>query len=317
MEDKLKVKRIKKGDTIGLICPSSRNKQPEKMKKIEEALASLGLKVQFGRTCFSQDGYLAGTDEERLNDLHQMFLDPNIDGIICYKGGCGASRIVDKIDYKLIQQHPKLFMGFSDITVLLNNLYQQSHLPTIHGQVGIFLSSPKCDLDSWNDFAQILTTNTQGRVLKNPQNDAKTVQGGVAIGEMSGGNLCLISDLIGTPYEVDFKDKIVFIEEVDEPPYNIDRMLAQLRLGGYLEQAKGFVFGHFTDCNKEEDEPEIDDLIQEYFQFLDKPVLTHFACGHQFPFINLPIGLKVRLDANKQEITILEEYYREEENEEN
>ncbi len=315
--NKCQVRMLKKGDTIGFICPSSRNKQQERMKKIEDIFSSFGYNVQFGKTCYLQHGYLAGNDEERINDIHQMFLDPNIKAIICYKGGCGASRIVDKIDYEMIKKHPKLFMGFSDITVLLNNLYKYSYLPTVHGQVGIFISSPKCDEFSLNEFKTLLTTNTLNRVLKNPYNDAKTLCGGIVEGEMSGGNLCLISDLIGTPYEIDFKDKIVFIEEVDEQPYNIDRMFAQLRLGGYLDEAKGFIFGHFTNCHKDDDEPEVDELIQEYFQNLNKPVIYHFASGHQFPFINLPIGLKVRLDANKQEITILEELYEENNDEEN
>ena len=128
---------------------------------------------------------------------------------------------------------------------------------------------------------------------------------------MVGGNLCLISDLYGTDYEVDFENKIVLIEEVEEPPYNIDRMFAQLRLGKNIYKAKGFVFGHFTDCIDSENDNTYENLIKEYFGNLDVPVIYNFPTGHEFPFINVPIGLKVRLDANKKQIEILEEMYNE------
>ena len=307
--EKLRVNKLQKGDTIGFLIASSANRS-DRFQKIEEEINKLGFKVKFGKTCYLKDGYLAGTDEERISDIHEMFADPEIKAIICYKGGAGASRIIDKLDYELISKNPKLFMGFSDVTVLLNNLYKYSNLPTVHGLVGIYVGSPNlCDA-SREDFKQLLTMNTKGRILKGNEK-TKTLVEGECVGEITGGNLCLISDLYGTDYEIDFEDKIVLIEEVDEGVYNIDRMFAQLRLGKSLEKAKGFIFGHFTDCVDSNNENTYENVIKEYFGSLGVPVIYDFPTGHAFPFINVPIGLKVKLDATNRTIEILEELYNE------
>ena len=136
--EKLKVNKLQKGDAIGFVIASSVNKSPaDRFQKIEEELDKLGLKVKYGKTIYLKDGYLAGSDQERIDDIHEMFSDPEVKAIICFKGGAGASRIIDKLDYELIRNNPKLFMGFSDVTVLLNNLYKYCGLPTVHGLVGI------------------------------------------------------------------------------------------------------------------------------------------------------------------------------------
>ena len=306
--EKLKVNKLKKGDTIGLLIASSCNRSTERIPKIQEEIEALGYKAKFGKTCFLKDGYLAGTDEQRINEIHEMFADPEIKAIICYKGGCGASRIIDRLDYELIRNNPKLLMGFSDVTVLLNNLYKHSGLPTVHGLVGIYLGSPNLCESSKDDFKKLLTLNTKGRVLEGNEN-TKTLTSGIADGELTGGNLSLIADLYGTDYAVDFEDKIVLIEEIDEPVYNIDRMFSQLRLGKSLEKAKGFIFGHFTDCKDSNNENSYQNMIKEYFGNLNVPVIYDFPTGHAFPFVNVPIGLKVKLDADNKTIEILEELY--------
>lgn len=306
--EKLKVNKLQKGDTIGMLIASSCNRSTERMPKIQEEVESLGFKVKFGKTCYLKDGYLAGTDEQRIEDIHEMFADPEIKAIICYKGGSGASRIIDRLDYELIKKNPKLLMGFSDVTVLLNNLYKHAGLPTVHGLVGIYLGSPNLCESSKEDFKKLLTLNTKGRVLEGNEK-TKTLISGVAEAEITGGNLCLISDLYGTDYEIDFEDKIVLIEEVNEGVYNIDRMFAQFRLGKSLEKAKGFIFGHFTDCVDSNNENTYENIIKEYFGNLNVPIIYDFPTGHAFPFVNVPIGLKVRLDADKKTIEILEELY--------
>lgn len=308
--EKLKVRKLKKGDTIGLLIASSCNRQTERMPKIEKILNDLGFNVKYGKTVFLKNGYLAGSDQERIDDIHDMFLDEEIKAIICFKGGFGASRIIDKIDYEIVKNNPKLFMGYSDVTALLNNFYKYSSLPTIHGLVGISLGSSKICEDSLKDFKDLLTLNTKGRVLKG-NNNTKTLVGGIVEGEITGGNLSLIADLYGTDYEIDFENKIVLIEEVDEPVYNIDRMFAQLRLGKSIEKAKGFIFGHFTDCIDSNNENTYQNLIHEYFGNLNVPIIYDFPTGHDFPFINVPIGLKVKFNANKKEIEIMEEMYNE------
>lgn len=306
---KLKVQKLKKGDTIGIIIASSCNRV-DRFKELEDYISNLGFKILYGKTVYLKSGYLAGSDEERIQDIHDMFLNPEVKAILCLKGGFGASRIIDKIDYNLIKNNPKLLIGFSDVTALLNNFYKYANLPTVHGLVGNFLASKYCDEFSKQDFKDLLFENTKGRILKGNDN-TKTLVEGITEAELVGGNLCLISDLYGTDYEVDFENKIVLIEEVEEPPYNIDRMFAQLRLGKNIYKAKGFVFGHFTDCIDSENDNTYENLIKEYFGNLDVPVIYNFPTGHEFPFINVPIGLKVRLDANKKQIEILEEMYNE------
>lgn len=306
---KLKVQKLKKGDTIGIIIASSCNRV-DRFKELEDYISNLGFNILYGKTVYLKSGYLAGSDEDRIKDIHDMFLNPEVKAILCLKGGFGASRIIDKIDYNLIKNNPKLLIGFSDVTALLNNFYKYANLPTVHGLVGNFLASKYCDDFSKQDFKDLLFENTKGRILKGNDN-TKTLVEGITEAELVGGNLCLISDLYGTDYEVDFENKIVLIEEVEEPPYNIDRMFAQLRLGKNIYKAKGFVFGHFTDCIDSENDNTYENLIKEYFGNLDVPVIYNFPTGHEFPFINVPIGLKVRLDANKKQIEILEEMYNE------
>lgn len=307
--NKLKVNKLKKNDTIGFIIPSSYN-SANRFERLEEIIKNLGLNVKYGKTIKAKSGYLAGSDQERIDDIHNMFLDEEVKAIICLKGGFGATRIIDKIDYEIVKNNPKLFMGFSDITALLNNFYKYSGLPTVHGLVGNFLASSQCDEFSMRDFEELLSKNTKGRILKGNEK-TQTLVKGICEGEIVGGNLCLISDLFGTDYEIDFKDKIVLIEEVEEPPYNIDRMFAQLRLGKNIYQAKGFIFGHFTDCIDDANNNTYENLIKEYFGGLDVPVIYNFPTGHEFPFINVPIGLKARLDSENKQIEILEELYNE------
>lgn len=303
------VKKLQKGDTIGVIIASSYNKA-DHFEKLEKIINEMGFKLKYGKTVFLKHGYLAGSDEERINDIHKMFLDNEVSAILCLKGGFGATRIIDKLDYEVIKKHPKLLIGFSDVTALLNNLYKYCNFPTVHGLVGNFLASNSCDEFSKNDFKELLQENTKGRVLKGNEK-TQTLIGGTVEGEIVGGNLCLISDMYGTDYEVDFEDKIVLIEEVDERPYNIDRMFAQFRIGKSLEKAKGFIFGHFTDCEDESGDNDYESLIKEYFGNLNVPIIYNFPTGHEFPFVNVPIGLKVRLNADEKKIEILEEMYHE------
>ncbi len=309
--------RIKPGDTIGIINPSFKNPQ-DSLNRYQNMISEIekrGYKIKFGKSFFAEEGYLAGSDSLRKQDIIDMFLDDEVDAIICMRGGYGASRIVDEIDYEVIKKHPKIFCGFSDITVFLNAFYRQAYMPTIHGLVGIYIGNSKVDEFSTNDFWNFLEQKTLGKVLKNPNDDAKTLIGGVCKGELVGGNLSLLATLAGSEYEADFTDKIVFIEEVTEEPYQIDRYLSSLKVNKCLEKAKGFVFGYFTDCNKSESRQgtqDVIDVIKDYVLSLGKPTIYNFACGHSFPFVTLPIGIEVELDAYKKTITITEEFYKDE-----
>ena len=309
--------RIKPGDTIGIINPSFKNPVDalEKYQGMVKAIEERGYKVKFGKSFFEREGYLAGSDSLRSQDIMDMFLDDEVDAIVCMRGGYGGSRIVDKVDYEIIKKHPKIFCGFSDITVFLNSLNQKAHFPTIHGLVGIYVGSKSADEFSQNDFWNFLENKQEGRVLKNPNDSCKTLIGGKASGEIVGGNLSLLATLAGGEYDIDFTDKIVFIEEVGEEPYQIDRYLSSLRLARSFEKAKGFVFGYFTDCNPSEskkDAQSVMDVLKDYVMELGKPTIYDFACGHSFPFVTLPIGVEVELDADEKTITIKEEFYKDE-----
>lgn len=304
-------KMPKPGDTIMVVSLASAiSKESERFPVMEKYLEQLGFKIKYGKCVGGKHGYLAGADSDRVADLHEAFLDNEVTIVLSMLGGFGCSRIVDLVDYEIIKNNPKLFIGFSDITVFLNAINQKTNIPTIHGALGVYLGNPSFGEFSYLDFKKLIFEKQKNRVLENPNDLAQTLIPGIAKGKLVGGNLTLINTLLGTDFEIDFKDKIVFIEEVDEEPYRIDRYLSSLRLANKLQEANGFVFGYFTNCNpKDQNSWTYIDLIKQYFGDLKIPIIYNFASGHSFPFINLPIGLEVELDANKKTITILEELY--------
>lgn len=307
----MRLTRPKKGDMVGIVTPATGLDRGDKRFSIlEERLTNLGLKYKYGKNIGQKIEYLGGSDQARASDLMDMFLDKDVKIILAMLGGYGCSRLVDLLDYNLIKENPKLIIGFSDITVLLNAINKLTDIPTIHGPVGIYIVKDGFDEVSLTDFSNILFENQLGRILKNPKNDAITLVEGVARGKLVGGNLTLINNLMGTPYEIDFTDKIVFIEEIDEKPRSIDRYFSTLRLAKKLSSARGFVFGYFTNCDSEERKSwNYDDIIKQYFTDLGVPVIYKFASGHDLPFISLPIGLEVELDATNKTIKVLEEMY--------
>ncbi|MEM6380439.1 MAG: LD-carboxypeptidase, partial [Bacteroidota bacterium] len=248
----LKPKRLKAGDTIGLITPGSFI--PD--KALEKAVANvkkLGFKVKLGKNIRALRGFNAGTDAQRLEDLHTMFSDPDVDGIWCARGGYGCTRILPLINYNLIRNNPKVFLGYSDITALHNAFLQQCQLVTFHGPVASstmtsyatqqfksVLMQPKAKLS-----IPIAQANAQ---IKDELYQEKTVVSGTAQGALIGGNLSLLAAMAGTEFGIDATDKIIFMEDIEEKPYRVDRMLTQLRQSSNLEKAAGFALGIFADC---------------------------------------------------------------------
>lgn len=292
---------VKKGATIGLVCPAFHPRTNEEVNEFLAMLTKRGYKYKLGKTMMLKEGYLAGSDEERAQDLMDMFLDPKIGAIFCYKGGYGCSRIIDKLDFDLIKKNPKLIVGFSDITVLLNVIYQKCSFPTLHGDMGICLRH--APLNTVNNFFDLMENGFLAP-LKNSEQELTIINNGCAEGILVGGNLSLIYNLLGTPYEIDMKDKILFIEDVEEAPYSIDRMLCALKLAGKLKELKGVICGTFSSCTSESDQT-VDELLDFYLHPLNIPVISNFECGHTNPFINLPIGLKVRLNTKEKSVTVL------------
>ncbi len=296
--------RLKKGDTIGLVSPASAEKS-EKIKEKIEVLKRLGFNVKEGKHIYDKWGYLAGTDVDRASDIMDMFSDKSVDMILCTRGGYGSMRLLPLIDFNIIKENPKIFAGFSDITTLLNNIYSRCHIVTFH--------SPMCT-STFDDFTlkSFLDTLTCGHIpftIKNPENiPTQYFNGEYAAGTLIGGNLSLISSLLGTSYALNTENKILFIEDVGEEPYKIDRMLTQLTLSGDLQKCSGFILGQFTNCKLPHYEQSLTltEVLQDRVLSLKKPTLVNFQSGHSYPRITLPIGSSVEVNFKKGEIHVLE-----------
>ena len=297
-------KKLEKGCRLGIVAPSGPYRNGE-LKDIQKSLQDYGYITKFGKSCYgSYKGYLAQTDEIRAKDIEDMFLDQDIDGIICLKGGYGTPRILDKIDFEIIKNNPKFFIGFSDITALHIAFRQKANLKTVHGLMVAFI-------DRWDEFSYkslVDAVNIENELeIKNPKDeDMITVVGGVCEGEIIGGNLSLITSTMATEYEIDTKGKILFIEEIEESIYKLDRMLTQLALSGKFDDCAGIIFGDFCNCKKEhEDDFEIYELIQDIVVKYNKPCIMNLKSGHCSPMVSIPFGVKCRLDATNKTINLI------------
>jgi muramoyltetrapeptide carboxypeptidase len=279
------LKSLKKGDTIGIIAPAS----PVSEEEIEPAIRLIeeeGYRVIKGNHLYDKMGYLAGKDEDRLTDLHDMFLDMDIKAVLCARGGYGTPRLLNNIDYDLIREHPKPLAGFSDITAMLFALYNMTGMNVWHGPMLRGITGRE---EYLKGLLKLMSTDGE---IYFPLSGDNVVREGKARGRLLGGNLSMICSMIGTPYLPSFEDSILFIEERGEPLYRIDRMLTQLRLSGMLNGIKGFIGGNFQDCG---DPDSIDDLLFDAFSSVS-PVYRGFPAGHGDRNHPLPIGAEAELD---------------------
>ena len=297
-------KFLAKRDTIGLIAPSG----PLRNIKIEEIkyeLNKLGYEVKIGKSCYlSYKGYLSGRDEDRALDLEKMFLDKDVDAIMCVRGGYGCARILDLIDFTIIRDNPKIFIGFSDITALHIAINQICDLVTYHGIMAA--SIKKWDCFTYSSLINALNFKDE-LILKNPCNEKLiSIYDGSCEGKLIGGNLSLIVSTLGTKYEIDTKDKILFIEEIGEFTYKIDRMLNHLQMAGKFEDCRGIIFGEFTDCNKAFDKDyEILNLFQEIAIKNKKPTICNLKSGHCIPMVSIPLNMICQMNSVNEEIKII------------
>lgn len=303
----LKPKALELGDTIGIIAPSS----PAPKDTMEKSLGifmQYGYRVKLGETINAQYGYLSGTDEMRAQDVNRMFADSEVDAIFCLRGGYGTPRILDKIDYESIRNNPKIFVGYSDITALHVAIHKNTGLVTFHGPMVAELAKTMDPL-TWPTLFQHLTNGGPvGRYAEPLDMFQYTLTDGVVEGPLVGGNLCLLVAALGTPYEIDTKDKILFVEDIGEEPYSIDRMLTQLKLAGKLESAKGIIFTDFS-----EDEPKqyknsltMEQILNDIVKPLGIPSYYGLKAGHCQPNLTLPYGVHTRLNATEGWIEFLE-----------
>lgn len=299
-------KKIKKGATFGIVALSS----PCKIELLNQGkinLEKLGYKVVLGKSCHSTyAGYLSGDDDLRASDLNNMFEDNSIDAIMCLRGGYGTPRIVDKIDYEMIRKNKKIFIGFSDVTLLLNTIYEKCDLVTYHGpMLGVDFTDnyKKISIDSFED----IVINQKRNYVINKENkyNIKTIGKGKTKGILVGGNLSLISFMIGTPYQIDFKDKILFLEETNEPLYKVDGMLQKLRLSGILNNLKGIVIGSITNKKDIQTDYGYYELFKEILEPLNIPVLYGLPIGHISPRLTIPIGAEVEINTDEYTLIIL------------
>lgn len=288
---------LKAGDKVGIISPAGHLNSPEEIKLPLDYLTSLGFECVLGKHVFDQNYYMAGTDEDRAADLMNCFKNPEIKAIFTTAGGCGSQRLLPLLDYKLIKNNPKPLFGLSDNTALQLALYTQSSLPSVTG------FSLKYDFKSGHInplVEESLKAVISGK--KQSVSAGKTLCGGTSEGILIGGCLSLIRSLCGTSYFPNLTDKILLIEDVGEKTYRIDSMLTQLRQQPNFNQIKGIVFGDFTNCNEaDEKDGTIDEILDNFIANLPHsiPVIKNFPYGHIPQRYLLPIGTKVKLDADK------------------
>ncbi len=299
-----KPKKLKKGDLIGLIAPASAPEEPFKINSAVKYFESLGYRVETGENINKQLGYLAGSDEERLSDLHLMFKNKEVKAVFCLRGGYGSGRLLDKIDYKLIKNNPKIFVGYSDITALQMALFAKTGLISFAGPMPVIDFAENISSFTEENFWKLLTSNAKpGRVNLPDGENLYKLSKGIAKGKIVGGNLSILTSLAGTPYLPDFKNNILLIEETGEVPYRIDRMLNQLKLANIINKTAGIILGTFTDCNELDPEKitlTLGEVIDHYFCNIDKPVVYNFKHGHIKDNLTVPIGIKVKLNASRQ-----------------
>ncbi|HZT28715.1 MAG TPA: LD-carboxypeptidase [Bryobacteraceae bacterium] len=307
---------LRAGDTVGLITPSTFVSDPDSLLLARKTIEYFGLRLKMGANVGKRAGYLGGSVEERLQDLHQVFRDPEVRAVFAIRGGYGSEQLLDGIDYDLIRRNPKIFLGYSDITALHLAIRKKAGLVTFHGPVV---------LSQFTDYTQqcfrkaLFTTEPLGRLTNPPEANTlrpahllRTVRPGKARGPLVGGNLTLISTTMGTPFEIETHGCVVFLEDVGEEPYRIDRMLTQLHLAGKLAQAAGLIFGECHECTPRDYQPSftstftLGEILDRILGKLNIPVLSGLTVGHTADQLTLPLGVMAELDADKGELVIEE-----------
>jgi muramoyltetrapeptide carboxypeptidase len=296
--------RIKKGSTIGLIAPAwIPNK--ERLEKGIAYLQKSGFKIKLGKYIYEKHGYFAGSDQQRLSDLHRMYADPEVLAIICARGGWGSLRILDKIDYSLIRKNPKPLIGYSDITGLQLAIWSKCQIPSLSGPfVAVEMANGINPFTEKHFWGQLFNRESK---YKFNFSDTSTnfLHPGNSSGILVGGCLSLITSLLGTSYCPNYENTILFIEEVGEKPYKIDRNLAQLKQAGIFNKINGLILGNFIDCDdsKTEHSFTVEEIFRDYFVKSNYPVIINFPYGHNGVMMSIPIGIRALIDGDKNEIS--------------
>lgn len=305
----IKPRHLKKGDTIGMISPAGILPDPERYGEIDRTIRGLGFKIKRGKHSRNRNGYLAGTDRERAEDLNTMFDDDKVQAILPYRGGWGSNRILEYLDYDLIGNKPKILFGFSDITSLLLAIYSKTGLVTYHGPVG---------KSNWTDFTfrqfKRATMETRPFTLQNLQEEScsgcmkvKTITPGRASGRLLGGNLTVLTSMLGSGFLPEWDNFILFLEDVGEDYYRIDRMLTQLKMNGILGKANAFIFGQCSNCAKGQSYSfSLEQIFHNHVKPLGIPAFSGSMIGHIDNMFTVPIGIQAEVDAGAGQISFTE-----------
>ncbi len=291
----IKPPRLLPNQAAGIIAPASPVKK-EEISSALDLLQSFPLELRLGKHLLNSSNYLAGSDHDRISDVHHMFSDPNVKAIFCARGGYGSTRLLNKVDFDLIAKNPKLIIGFSDLTALLLALHKKCNLVTIHGPV--LTDLPKGN--NWKFLSGLITTSSK---IQLPFSRGKIIRGGKKEGILIGGNLATICSLLETPFLPSFEDSILFLEEKGEAPYRIDRMLTNLLLSGRLNRVSAVIFGHMEGCGEK---GVLHGIIEERLHGLGIPVATGLPAGHGEENFSLPLGVPALLDTDRMVLSIEE-----------
>jgi len=281
-----KFKRIKQGDVLGICAPSARF-NTEKFNKGIQVLKNLGFTVKIPNEIFMKKRYLAGEDLLRADMINRIYSDSDIDAIICARGGYGALRVLELLDWNVINQNPKPFIGYSDSTAILLSIMANSNNIAIHGPNVVSLA------DAGKETIESFYLTLTGALTKLIINPMQIIQPGTCSGTLKGGNLSTIAHLLGTRFQPDFHGAVLFIEDVGEPAYKIDRMLTQMKMAGLFEGVKGVIIGTFEKC---ENQLYIDEILFEVFEDYNVPVLSGLAAGHGKINLSLWMGTPITMD---------------------
>jgi muramoyltetrapeptide carboxypeptidase len=310
----IRPRRLQPGDTIGLINPSGAIYEQAPYQQTQQALRALGFQVREAPNVRARYGHMAGTPAQRASDIHTLFADPGIAGILAITGGSGANRVLPLLDYGLIAANPKFLGGFSDLTALISAVHVKTGLVTFHSPLG---------RSAWNAFSvghfQAVAMQAQAHLLRNTlvqgddlvpsEGQTTTLRGGTARGRLLGGNLAVLTSLAGTPYMPDLDGAILFLEDVNEYVYRVDRMLSTLMLSGALQRVAGVVLGGFTNCMPSEGSfgtLTLDEVFDDYFGELGVPVYRGAQFGHVARKFTLPLGVMAEMDADAGTVQLLE-----------
>ncbi|WP_200216613.1 S66 peptidase family protein [Micromonospora coerulea] len=301
-DDCLRPPVLRPGDTVMLISPSGPTR-PERVARGMELLTGWGLRPVPAPNAYARRGYLAGDDALRAADLNTAFADPQVRGVICTRGGYGAQRVVDMIDMAAVRRDPKVVAGFSDITALQFALWRGARLASVHGPGAAWLDDRTPLRSAQSLHAALMTTEPVTLAAVAEEETFAVRVPGRAQGPLLGGNLCLITASIGTPDLPDLTGAVLLVEEVQEPPYKIDRMLTHLRRAGVLDGLAGVVVGQFTECADGWDTT-VNDVLSERLGDLGVPVLGGLPIGHGVGQLTVPVGTRAVLDADAGTLTV-------------